>query len=491
MLFIVAIILIIITYLYIRKRFSYWHKKKISYITPTIPFGNITGIGRIHITHIIKRIYDSCRYKDVLVGIYTFTQPAVVILDPQLVMNIMVRDFNFFHERGVYYNEVDDPLSANLFTLEGHKWRNMHNILSHSFTNDNLKMYFKYILQISNDIQTHLEQEIVMNNIIDVRDLSSRYVIDIFGPMALGMDSKNLQNSKSELMLKMDKLCQPSGCRTFRKYFYSLFRRHARLLGLRVYTSELSKYIIKNVEKSMKERITNQITKDDFMNYFINLYHTGEGEGLTSISQVAAQAFSFVTSSFQTSSITMAFCLYELARNSAIQDRVRAEITHNKKEDEELTYENLNKYKYLDNVISETLRLYPVFGNIQRCTDRNYEVDDTNYIIEKGTIVNIPVYAMHMDPKYFPEPEKFIPDRFCDENRVNIIPYTYLPFGDGPRICLGREFGLVIIKLGLINILEMYRVTHCNESASNSLDIEPNSDVPILKEGFRLKIDKL
>ena len=68
--------------------------------------------------------------------------------------------------------------------------------------------------------------------------------------------------------------------------------------------------------------------------------------------------------------------------------------------------------------------------------DRPYNVPDTQYVIEPGTRIIIPVYALHNDPAYFPNPEKFNPERFADDRTIR--RGTYLPFGDGPRICIGE-----------------------------------------------------
>lgn len=86
----------------------------------------------------------------------------------------------------------------------------------------------------------------------------------------------------------------------------------------------------------------------------------------------------------------------------------------------------------------ETLRKYPVLGALNRVCVENYQIPDTEVIIEKGTEVLIPVSGLHWDPKYFPDPEKFDPDRFEDLGKLPCRD-IYLPFGDGPRNCIGKN----------------------------------------------------
>lgn len=83
--------------------------------------------------------------------------------------------------------------------------------------------------------------------------------------------------------------------------------------------------------------------------------------------------------------------------------------------------------------------MYPPLSVLNRCCTEDYLIPDTNITIEKGTSVVIPVQGLHYSEEYFPEPNKFDPDRFNEQNVAQIKPYTYLPFGDGPRNCLGQS----------------------------------------------------
>lgn len=88
----------------------------------------------------------------------------------------------------------------------------------------------------------------------------------------------------------------------------------------------------------------------------------------------------------------------------------------------------------------ETLRKYPVLPLLNRECVKEYKIPGTNHVIEKGVKVYIPAMGSHMDEKYFKQPEKFIPDRFNEENSIgkSILNRPYLPFGEGPRNCIGE-----------------------------------------------------
>ncbi|CAG2181459.1 unnamed protein product, partial [Oppiella nova] len=103
----------------------------------------------------------------------------------------------------------------------------------------------------------------------------------------------------------------------------------------------------------------------------------------------------------------------------------------------------LTRLPYLDAVLSETLRLHTPAPKLTRIAAREYKLGDTGITIPKGMTVEVPVYAIHRSPKYYHNPDQFEPDRFFQEHKHNLIPYTYLPFGGGPRFCVGKRFVLL------------------------------------------------
>lgn len=89
---------------------------------------------------------------------------------------------------------------------------------------------------------------------------------------------------------------------------------------------------------------------------------------------------------------------------------------------------------------TETLRLYGPVTKLTRLASKDYDVPGSKLTIRKGTFIMIPVYAIHTDPEIFPDPLKFDPERFSDENKKKRHPMAYLAFGEGPRNCVGLYF---------------------------------------------------
>lgn len=134
---------------------------------------------------------------------------------------------------------------------------------------------------------------------------------------------------------------------------------------------------------------------------------------------------------------------YALTVNHDIQKKLYTEIREMNKSlgGKRLDYESIQKMRYLDQVVCETLRMWPSLPATDRLCVKDYTYNDGNLSFEmkKGDCFTIPIYSFHHDDKYFSEPEKFDPERFSADNKNNIVPGTYMPFGVGPRNCIGAK----------------------------------------------------
>ncbi|CAG2114370.1 unnamed protein product [Medioppia subpectinata] len=190
--------------------------------------------------------------------------------------------------------------------------------------------------------------------------------------------------------------------------------------------------------------------------------------------EIVAQCALFLIAGYETSAQTLSFCTYELALNPDIQDLLVAETKEAFNENTaDIDYETLGRLPLLDAFVSETLRHYPVGLRTIREAAEDVVLsggsDGSKVKIEKGVIVEIPLYAIHHSPDNFSDPFAFKPDRFLPENRHNIKPYTYLPFGAGPRNCIGMRFALLEIKLVVAKMIQQFRFYGV-----------PDTDVPVV-----------
>jgi len=122
-----------------------------------------------------------------------------------------------------------------------------------------------------------------------------------------------------------------------------------------------------------------------------------------------------------------------------------------------VTADNIKDLEYMRMTIDETLRLYPTANTFIRKADAPVELAGTHF--DKGVSFSVHVWALHHMSQYFPDPDKFQPERFSAENSKNIVQYSYLPFGLGPHICPGQKFALTEAKIILAKILQKYTLS--------------------------------
>ncbi|XP_022120588.2 cytochrome P450 6k1-like [Pieris rapae] len=171
---------------------------------------------------------------------------------------------------------------------------------------------------------------------------------------------------------------------------------------------------------------------------------------------VISNAATMLLGGFETSGSALTFTLYHLAYEPEIQQKIYDEVSKAIGEDGKFDVSKLMELTYLNAVVKETLRLYSPMGWLDRVASQDYQIDE-KLTIKKGTPVYVNAIGMHYDPDYFPESLKYDPERFMPGNEQNIKPFTYLPFGEGPRICIGMRFGLISVRHAISNLIMKYK----------------------------------
>ncbi|KAG4078613.1 hypothetical protein HA402_008470 [Bradysia odoriphaga] len=259
------------------------------------------------------------------------------------------------------------------------------------------------------------------------------------------------------------------------------------------------------VRKNLKYREESGVVRKDLFQLLMQLRNTGnvqeDGDWSTktnrdkqmSVEEMTAHAYLIFIGGFESSSTTMSFCAYELARNPEVQQKAYEDIVDTlAKHDGQLTYESLNDMKYLEQCIEETLRVHPPFeAGARQCT-KDYTLPDTNIVIKKGMTVMYSVIGLHYDPKYYTDPTKFIPERH-DKAEIagkNFVEMPKLAFGDGPRNCLGLRLGKMQVKIAIVMLLQTLKFELADQHVGKELKMNPRSSVRAAVSGINLKLKK-
>lgn len=347
-----------VVYLFFKYKFGYWSRHNVAFIPPKIPFGNINGIGRrIHSSQLMHSYYKRMKGKGPICGIYFFTSPVALALDLDLIKNVLIKDFNYFQDRGVFYNERDDPLSAHLFSVEGEKWKSLRHRLTPTFSSGKMKFMFPTIVEVAEQFHQCITTLIADNDELELKDLLARFTTDVIGTCAFGINCNSLADPNAQFRAMGKKVFGVRRHSALVQFFMATFKDLARTLRMKNNHDDVSEFFLGIVRETIEYREKNGIQRNDFMDLLMEIKNKGrlDGDdvGEISINEIAAQAFVFFLAGFETSSTTMSYCLYELSLNMALQAEARQEVeTVLKRHDGQFTYEAMMEMHLIDRIIS-------------------------------------------------------------------------------------------------------------------------------------------
>ena len=465
----------------LHRQMNFWARKGIPYLKPLPIFGNNFPLifRKMNFNDFVSHVYNSypnARY----VGMMDFTNPVAVLRDPELIKETCVKNFDNFLDHRSFIDENMDPIfGKNVFSLKGDRWKEMRNTLSPSFTAKKMKFMFELIAKCSRDFVQYFIDHPDEAKSTEMKDAYTRYTNDVIATAAFGISVNSLQDRKNEFYLRGKDATNFRSIRRNLKFFiFRLCPKVMKLIGEPFLPRKTDTFFKGIIQDTITTREEKNIIRPDMIQLLMEARDKDNGVDL-SVNDIIAQAFIFFLAGFDTSSMLLCFITHELAVNSEIQERLRIEVDSLTKSDgSDISYETISKMKYMDMVINETLRKYPPAPVTDRLCVKNYTLpkstpESSEYTAEPDTAIWIPIYALHHDPKYFPEPEKFDPERFSDENKDKINPYVYVPFGLGPRKCIGNRFALMETKILLVNILQKF-VLERSEKTKHPIEFEKN-----------------
>lgn len=452
--------------------FSGW---KIKYSRPRFMFGHM---GKVMLRKqpfydFIQSVYDEFPNEKAN-GVWDMRTPHVVIRDLQLLKRLSVKEFDSFMDHRVIFDEEMDSLMGNvLVALTGNKWRQMRVTLSPAFTGSKMRAMFELVVQVSEQLTRHLKEKCSGSTTLEynVKDVCSKYTNDVIALCAFGIEVDSLKSPDNEFYRTGKSLMTPNLWGIVKFLTMRFFPRIPKMLKIKVVSSSIRKFFSSMVLETMEYREKNHIKRPDMINLLMEakkgtLHQQNEAEDDAihdsedknrrqwTDDEMVAQCLMFFLAGFETSATVMTVTAYELVANPEIQQKLYEEIKGKQEElDEEgkkISYDGIKSLKYLDMVVSETLRKWPPAAVTDRVCNQRFDFEDAETGLElhfeKGNTAWIPIYGFHRDPQYFPEPEKFYPERFSEENRHLINPDAYMPFGIGPRSCIANRFALMEVK---------------------------------------------
>ncbi|KAB0793181.1 hypothetical protein PPYR_12801 [Photinus pyralis] len=515
---IVLCLFLLISYLIIIRPYQYWTKKGVRQRSVAkLWLENFKTILQLTpMADSITAVYSEFP-NDRYTGTYQFASKLLLIRDPELIKQITVKDFDHFVDHNQILFEDAEPLfSKNLMSLRGERWKEMRATLSPSFTSRKMKAMFGIIMECAQTFVRHFQREDGQVVTVELKDVFTRLTNDIIASASFGIVCDSLKDRDNEFYKMGKEATNFSGFWKVLSFLIILSSpRLAKFLGIRFFDEKVSAFFKNLVVSNIEEREKNGIVRPDMIHLLMQarkgkLEHDRDNEvidtGFAVIEEsaigkerkrnlqltdddVTAQALIFFFAGFESVATLMCFTVYELAADPFVQQKLQMEIDNVLKEsDGTLTYESLLKMEYLDMVISEALRKWPIAVATDRVCVKPYTIQperegEKPLRLEKGDVISILMYGMHRDAALFPDPDRFDPERFNRENKKNIGPYTYIPFGVGPRSCIANRFALLEIKILIFNLLQHFEVVVVDKS-DIPIKLSPKQFTLNAKNGF-------
>ncbi|XP_032683018.1 uncharacterized protein LOC116849715 [Odontomachus brunneus] len=460
-------------YYFLFKDLNRFKKYDIPHLKPLPFLGNTAAstFRTVSVPKLIQKIYNihpEAKY----VGLYDFKTPLIMLRDTELIKSIALKNVDMFLDHRVFVTEEQEPLfGKNLFSLCGDSWRQTRPMLSPAFTSSKMKSMFKLMSDYAANFANFVMQLPPEQKVIETKDIFTKYTNDVIATCAFGITVDSMRDPKNLFYVYGREATTFNGTSFMKIIIFRSFPWLARILNLKLIRQKIADFFQDLVETTIKTRDENNIVRPDMLQLMMETRNKKEGKRELTIGDMTSQAFSFFFGGFESTSTLMCFAAHEIAVNEDVRKKLQNEIDQVLEDTNgQAPYEAINGMEYLDAILNEALRMYPVAILTDRACTENFELPPTlpgakPYTVKKGDVVWIPIYALQHDPKYFEDPEKFYPERFLGEQKKHILNTgAYLPFGLGPRMCIGNRFALLETKVLLFHLLARCDLVPCKKT---------------------------
>lgn len=214
----IACVLVGLLYYYLTSTYSYWAKRKVPFIEPEIFYGNMKDIIQAKVNQLEKSNEFYKQFKmsgHKFGGIFQMREPVLLVCSPELIREMLIKNFPSFHNRGFVHDENFDPLTANLIYIEGQKWKYIRSKLTPTFSSGKLKKMLTLVDECAKMLVNRLGKASEKGEMLEMREVLAQYTTDVIGSCAFGLQFNSLEDEDSEFRKMGRKVFTPSSKEKF------------------------------------------------------------------------------------------------------------------------------------------------------------------------------------------------------------------------------------------------------------------------------------
>nr|AHJ10935.1 cytochrome P450 6FW1 [Chironomus kiiensis] len=466
-----------LTFTYFNAKYKFFTSRNVVGPKPEFFFGNMREafFKRRHFSSIIDDFYQMYKHTEQIIGFYNITTPYYLLISPDLIKQILVKDFKHFRNNefsGLSDKKKDPVMALNPFVMRDEEWKEKRTEVASGMTQNKLKSMFPLVQDVGKRFAEYIKLELNRNQLksFDSREISVRYTCDTVSSCIFGIDGGSFTKKESEIISMGNKMIR------------SISDAAKSFLPKRLMPQDVQDFFVYLMEEAIKYRNNHSISRDDFLAHIISLKKKKDMSEI----EMVAHGVTFFLDGFDTSSIGLAPIFYELGKNKRVQNKLREELVTAFPNENDVTYDKLLDNQYLENVIYESLRISPpiTFANRECSENITLELNNKKKItIEKGEKVIIPLISIQQDPEYYHDPKEFIPERYDHGIKEYRDKGLLFPFGEGPRECLGKRFALLQVKTAIYYIVRNFEISVNEELTAKNLEIDPEELLMNVKKG--------
>ncbi|XP_076680473.1 cytochrome P450 9e2-like isoform X3 [Andrena cerasifolii] len=459
-------------YYYLKRNFDYFEKRGIPYKKPLPLFGNAARVvfKRVSFAQEVIDLYNMNRDAK-YVGYYEFMKPMIMVRDVELAREIMVKHFEHFQDhRGFQNGDTDIVFSKNLVALRGERWKEVRNVLTPVFTSSKMKAMFQLMSECAERYGDTLSNLTEKERVLDLKEIVTRYTSDTIATCAFGITLDTMADPTNKFYVHGREFMNFGMFTILKVLVLQNMPWVARILRMRIVKPELENFFKQVIANTLKTRQETGIYRPDLIQTLMEANEKLGPDKQLTVDDMTANATLFFAGGLENTSNLMSFAAYEVAVNKGVQENLQKEI------DEVLgrcngnvTYDAINDMKYLDGVVHETLRLYPTALMTDRVCTKRFELPPAlpggkPLVLEEGAVLQIPIYAIQRDPRYYDDPNTFNIERYGGDFRKVQNSETFLTFGQGPRLCIANRFAMLVTKVLLFHLFAKCTLKSCSKT---------------------------